>query len=182
MNQQNLDASSAEELSKYRSASKRILFNAYKEYTEKASMIDESGSVTEESIWDFKYLFESSAKVLNDISISDSGPQLIDVQLYADLVSTYMSRKGLVVEFDKPNINDFFAGAQEQYNARVDNADEDDNIFFYSYKTIKKQYNILNKNNQVLYYNEPMIYPIEITFRISIKNQKADIVSILPTN
>ena len=171
-----------EKIDKYKSARKRILFEAYKKYTELADFKNENDQVTDDSILDFKYLFENSAKVWNDIQLYDGEPRLMEADAYADLASTYLRRKGLITEFEKPNINDFFSGAEEQYNPKIDQSDESDDIFYYSYKTVKKNYNILNKNNQVLYYDEPMIYPIEITFRISIKNQSADIVSILPSN
>ena len=171
----------AEKIDKYKSARKRILYNAYKQYIEFSSLIDSDGIVTENSVWNFKYQFENSAKVWNDIQLYEGKPQLIDAGAYADLIATYMKRKGLITEFEEPNINDFFAGAEEQYNPKIDESDAEDDIFYYTYSTVKKTYNILNKNNQVLYYDEPMIYPIEITFRISIKNQSADIVSILPS-
>lgn len=170
-----------QKIDKFKSARKRILFQAYKKYTELADFKDENDQVTDDVIWEFKYLFESSAKVWNDIQLYDGEPKLIEADAYADLVATYMKRKGVITEFEKPNINDFFAGTEEQYNPKIDQTDDSDDIFYYTFKTVKKNYNILNKNNQVLYYEEPMIYPIEITFRISIKNQRADIVSILPS-
>jgi len=170
-----------EKIDQYKAARKRILFLAYNAYVDAADFLDTSGQVTEESIWEFKYLFENSAKVWNDLQLYDGPPQMIEYDKYADLVSTFMSRKGVVTKFEKPNINDFFAGTESQYKPRIDQSDEDDDIFYYTYSTVKKNYNILNKNNQVLYYEEPMLYPIEITFRISIKNERADIVSILPS-
>ena len=67
----------------------------------------------------------------------------MDADYYADLASTYLFRKGLITEFDKPDINTFFSGAGNQFNPKVDAADEDDFIFFYTYNTLKKNYNIL---------------------------------------
>lgn len=158
------------------------MYNTYCEYVKKAGLRNEDGIVTYESIQDFKFLFESNARIFNDIQIDKGESQLIDPNYYGDLVLSYMSKKGVLTEFDKPDINSFFAGTQEQYKPRIDNVDKDDFIYYYSYQTIKKTYNILNNNNQVLVYEEPMIYNLEITFRISIKNESADIVSIIPIN
>lgn len=166
-------------IEKYKSANQRILFNAYNEYVEASNFIDSSGLVTEETVWDFKQLFESGAIIVNDIQLYPE-QETIEASYYADLVSTYMFRKGVITEFEKHDINSFFANTGDQFNPRVDDADEDDFIFFYKFNTTKKIYNILNKNNQVLYYDEAIEYPITITFRISINNESADIVSILP--
>lgn len=166
---------------KYEAANKRILYESYLQYITLASLTDTSGVVTDQSVWDFKNLFESGARVLNDIQLYPQGDQqLIEADYYADIVSSFMNRKGVVTEFDTPDINTFFAGTGAQFDPKVDDAEEDDYNFYYTYETIKRNYNILNKNNQVLYYDEAIEYPIVITFRISIKNQSADIVSILP--
>ena len=168
-------------IEKYKAANKRILYNAYLAYIESADLTDKAGKVTEESIWSFKQQFEPGAKIVNDIQLYPSEEkEMIDASFYADLVATFMPRKGVVTKFDKPDINTFFAGTGDQFLPRVDDADENDEIFFYTYETTKKNFNILNKNNQVLYYEEAIEYPIVITFRISIKNQNAEIVSILP--
>jgi len=179
--QQGDNAAYQAKIAKYEAANKRILYNAYVDYIEAAKLTDQDGKVTEESIWEFKQLFESGAKIVNDLELyPKDGKATIDAEYYADLVSTYMPRKGVVTEFDKPDINTFFAGTGDQFMPKVDNADSSDELFYYTYATTKRTYNILNKNNQVLYYEEAIEYPIEITFRISIKNQSADITSILP--
>lgn len=179
--EQDVPAEYLEKIKKYQAANKRILYNSYLEYIKVADLLDENGKVSEESIWDFKALFESGARIVNDIQLyPKEGEELIDAEVYADLVSTFMNRKGVITEFDTPDINTFFSGTGNQFQPKVDDADEEDEIFYYTYETVKKTYNILNKNNQVLYYDEAIEYPIVITFRISIKNESAEIVSILP--
>jgi hypothetical protein len=168
-------------IEKYKAANKRILYNAYQQYVAAADLVDSTGFVTENSVLDFKFLFESGARIINDIQLyPEEDKKLLDANYYADLVSTYMNRKGVITEFEKHDINSFFANTGDQFNPRVDDSDDDDLIFFYTFNTIKKNYTILNKNNQVLYYDEAIEYPITITFRISIKNESADIISILP--
>lgn len=171
-----------QKVDKYKAARKRILYNAFNEYIKAADFKDEEGNVTYDSVLEFKFLFESNAKIWNDIQLYEGDPQLIDAEKYADLVFSFMNRKGVVTEFDEVSINDFFKGTEEVFDPKIDMSEADDDIFYYTYRTVKKNYNILNKNNQVLFYDEPMIYPIKITFRISIKNESAEIVKILPDN
>lgn len=160
------------------SASRRIMFEAYRDYVILSSMVDTSGPTSETALFDFKLLFESNAKIYNDLQLEPDNI-IVNADTYAGIVSSYLYRNGVIVEFDEPDINYFFSANKEQFQPRVDKSEADDFIFYYSYRTEKRNYNILNKNNQELMYDEPMIYPLEITFRISIKNQQADIVSIL---
>ena len=171
---------SNEKVAQNKAACRRILYEYYSKYVDVADFKGKDGQVTMESVLDFKELFEPNARVWNDIMLYEGDPRLIDANYYADLVFTYLTRNGVRTELEKPNINEFFSGVSGQFEERFDNVSEDDDIYFYTYKTTKKNYNILNKNNQELNYDEPMIYNIEITFRISVKNQNARIVSIYP--
>ncbi len=60
--------------------------------------------------------------------------------------------------------------------------DLDNETMKYKFKTVKMVYNILDKENQIVKYNTPVVYDLEFIFFVSSVGQWAKIMDIKPLN
>ena len=168
---------SEEELKKRFLYHRRLMYECFKDYMEFSSFQDTNGRVTDESVARFKELFLGNARVWNDYAWK---PEMVDANVYGDYAYIYHRLKGLKVEYEAEVLNRFFKAYREEFNPTVDNTDVSNNTYRYVFRANKKIYYILNKDNKVLYYDEPMEYELDFVFYVSSKEKWAKIMDILP--
>jgi hypothetical protein len=168
---------SEEEMNKRFLYHRRLMYEAFEKYIAYSDFRGENGRVTAESVERFKELFLDNAKVWNDYAWE---PELIGAKVYADYVYFYHRIKGLKVEYEKDILNKFFSGHIEDFNPKVDTTDPSNHTFRYEFRVKKWTYYILNKENKVIYYDEPIEYELDFIFYVSSKEKWAKIMDILP--
>lgn len=163
---------------KYDAVSRRLLYDLYKDYIKYADFKSEIASQTTESdIFDFKSLFDSDASIYNDLQLDNLEYEYLSIDSYAAIVSSYMYRNGVNCDLEELTLNDFFSTSLIFEKPKIEKVYED-YLFTYAFIVEKKMYRVVNTNNQVLDYEEPIEHKIEISARISIENELAKIVSI----
>lgn len=156
---------------------RRLMHQCMKDYMEYSSFQNENKRVSSETIERFKDLFLDNARVWNDYLWE---PKMEYARVYADIVYFYHRIHGLKVQYDSEELERMLSTTFEAFNPRLDNTDLSNHTFRYEYKIKKGIYYILNKKDQVLYYDEPIEYDLQFVFYVSSKEKWAKIMDILP--
>jgi len=156
---------------------RRWVYDCFKRYIDYSDFLDTSQFVTGKSVETFKSLFVHNAMVWNDYIWE---PEFEYASVYADQVYYYHRIKGLKVEYDDDVLVRLYKMDRDQLLKNIDRSDPDKPTFKYSFKTRKGIYYILNKEQKVIYYDEPIDYYLEFIFHISSEDNKARIIDILP--
>ncbi|WP_235299136.1 hypothetical protein [Portibacter marinus] len=154
-----------------------MIADCFKLYMDYSDFIDSSSFVTARNVEDFKKLFIDNARVWNDYLWD---PKLEYANVYADQVYYYHRIKGLKVEYDEDVLEQLSKINLEEMLKDIDDAEPNDITYKYEFNARKGVYYILNKENKVIYYNEPVEYDLNFIFHISTEDQMAKIADILP--
>jgi hypothetical protein len=150
-----------------------------KEYMECSNFLDDNQRVSAESVERFKKLFFDNATVWNDYLWE---PKVEYAKVYADNVFYYHRVRGLKAEYNEEDLESILDTPREAFNPKVDNTDTSYHTFRYEYDIRKGLYYILNKENRVLYYDEPIEFDLRFVFYVSSKEKWAKIMDILPVD
>lgn len=168
---------SEEEMSRRFLHHRKLMHDCFEKYMEYSSFQDSNSRVTSETVANFNSLFLDNANVYNDYLWK---PKMVSAKVYADEVYIYHKLKGLKVDFEENVLNRFYSLKLESMSPTVDGTDISYNTFRYVFRAKKGMYSILNLDNEVLNYDEPIEYELDFVFYVSSKDNWAKIMDILP--
>lgn len=179
---QGIDRSDMDDVSELEKRSRfllhrRLMHNCLKEYMEASTFRNEKNRVSSETVLEFKNLFLDNAKVWNDYAWE---PHIEYATHYADNVFEYHRIRGLKVAYEEEDLKRLLTAPIELLNARVVTTDPSFHTYRYEYNISKRSYYILNKEKQVIYYDEPLDFDLKVVFYVSSKDKWAKIMDILP--